>query len=109
MTNKSLLIHTILLLMSLMIGSIVCVDLVSSNKIVLPENFDLKGDLTNLYVGDFNGDGKDDFLRQEKGDWAGDQSNTANVFLSAGDGTFIKVNLPESIGLNGDFTNLYIG
>jgi Ca2+-binding RTX toxin-like protein len=40
------------------------------------------GDLTNLMVGDFNADGKDDFLRQEKGAFANDNILMAQVFLN---------------------------
>ena len=79
------------------------------NKIVLDESYDLKGDLTNLYIGDFNGDGKDDVLRQEKGAWDDDNANTAYLLISNGDGTFQKTVLDESYDLKGDLTNLYIG
>jgi hypothetical protein len=78
------------------------------NSIALPENFDLKGDLTNLYIGDFNGDGKSDILRQEKSTWDNDNSNTANLLISTGTG-FNKIVLAETFSLKGDFTNLYIG
>jgi Ca2+-binding RTX toxin-like protein len=78
--------------------------------IALPANFWLNGNFTNLMVGDFNGDGKDDFLRQEKGDWAKDDYRMAQVFLSNGDGTFAqKADLPANFWLNGDFTNLMVG
>ncbi|MBE9103062.1 DUF4347 domain-containing protein [Vacuolonema iberomarrocanum] len=70
---------------------------------------ELKGDLTNLYIGDFNDDGKDDFIRQEKGAWDNNSSNTGNVFLSNGNGSFAKHNLPENFAIKGDNTNLYIG
>ncbi|MDD1420864.1 hypothetical protein MEO40_17345, partial [Dolichospermum sp. ST_sed1] len=40
------------------------------------------GNNTNLMVGDFNGKGTDDFLRQEKGSWANDNSLMAQVFLN---------------------------
>ncbi|MBE9119010.1 CHAP domain-containing protein, partial [Lusitaniella coriacea LEGE 07157] len=74
----------------------------------LPENFDLKGDLTHLHMSDFNGDGKTDFLRQEKGDWDNDAFNTANAFLSLGNGSFQKVVLPEGFHLSSDNgTKLY--
>jgi hypothetical protein len=39
---------------------------------------------SELYTGDFNADGRTDFLRQEKGVWDDDANNTANVFLSIG-------------------------
>jgi hypothetical protein len=79
----------------------------SFSKHTLSESFALRGDLTNLYIGDFNGDGKDDFIRQEKGSWDNDNNNTANVFLSNGNGSFNKHNLPNE--LKGDLTNLYVG
>jgi FG-GAP-like repeat len=78
-------------------------------KFVLSENFYLQGDLTNVHTGDFNGDGKTDFLRQEKGSWDDDANNTANVFFSNGNGTFFVSTLPESFSLKGDLTNLYPG
>jgi len=75
----------------------------------LDENFALKGDLTNLYIGDFNGDGKSDILRQEKGHWAEDKSRTAEILLSQGNGNFNRITLYEGLNLRGDLTNLYIG
>ncbi len=52
------------------------------------------GEGVNLALGDFNGDGRMDFLRQEYGGWANDSTNTFNVFLSNGqqDGTFTVTN-----------------
>ncbi|MEA5528524.1 hypothetical protein VB638_02785, partial [Dolichospermum sp. UHCC 0684] len=38
-----------------------------TQKADLSDSWIFNGNLTNLIVGDFNGDGKDDFLRQEKG------------------------------------------
>lgn len=42
----------------------------------------------NVYTGDYNGDGKIDFLRQEKSDWDNDTVNSFNVYLSTGNGNF---------------------
>ncbi len=81
----------------------------SFTKRALPENFRLKGDLTNLYLGDFNGDGQSDILRQEKGSWDNDEFRTAHVLLSSGNGSFTKHTLPERFRLKGDLTNLYLG
>ena len=75
----------------------------------LPEQFNLKGDFTNVYLGDFNGDGKTDFLRQEKGYWDDDDSGTAQLYISNGDATFSEIALPENWELDGDFNNLYVG
>ncbi|MEM9219290.1 MAG: FG-GAP-like repeat-containing protein [Cyanobacteria bacterium P01_F01_bin.150] len=75
----------------------------------LPEGFAIKGDATNLYVGDFNGDGFDDFLRQEKGGSDNDNVNTAHVVLSNGDGSFNRRRLPENLSIKGDETNLHVG
>jgi hypothetical protein len=69
----------------------------------------MKGDLTNLIVGDYNGDGKDDFIRQEKGDYAVDNIQTAQIYLSNGDGTFSSQDLNDSYRMKGDFTNLILG
>ncbi|MBO1055940.1 MAG: alpha/beta fold hydrolase [Dolichospermum sp. JUN01] len=74
----------------------------------LPDNYDLKGDLTSLFIADFNGDGRSDFFRQEKGGWDDDSNNTANIFFSNGNGTFWKQTLPEWYDLKGDLTNLII-
>ncbi|MBD2279535.1 bluetail domain-containing putative surface protein [Aphanizomenon flos-aquae] len=68
------------------------------------------GNLTNLMVGDFNGDGKDDFLRQEKGSWANDNGLMAQVFLSNGNGTFSQQADLSNPGIfNGNNTNLMVG
>ncbi len=73
------------------------------------EAWSLKGDLTNLIPGDFNGDGRMDFIRQEKGGWDDDDIGTAQVFLSNGNGTFTIVNPNEAWSLKGDLTNLIPG
>ena len=80
-----------------------------NNRITLPESFAIKGDLTNLYVADFNGDGRDDFLRQEKGSFDDDNVNTAHIFFSTGRGTFSRTLLPENLSIEGDLNNLHIG
>ncbi|WP_339461759.1 FG-GAP-like repeat-containing protein, partial [Nodularia spumigena] len=68
------------------------------------------GNLSNLMVGDFNGDGKDDFLRQEKGGWAGDNNLMAQVFLSNGDGSFTqRADLSNPEIFNGNLSNLMVG
>jgi hypothetical protein len=69
------------------------------------------GNLTNLYAGDFNGDGKTDFIRQEKGAWANDDINMAHVFFSKGDGTFTEARdlLPSPWNVNGNKKKLVMG
>ncbi|MGK7898689.1 MAG: FG-GAP-like repeat-containing protein, partial [Xenococcus sp. (in: cyanobacteria)] len=79
------------------------------SRIGLPESFKIKGDLTNLHIGDFNGDGKDDFLRQEKGSFDNDNVRTADIFFSDGSGSFSRIGLPENFDIKGDLTNLHVG
>jgi hypothetical protein len=82
----------------------------SFNRVELPDAiYHLKGDFTNLIVGDYNGDGKTDFIRQEKGTWDDDDKNTANIYLSNGDGTFRSQLLTNYANMKGDFTNLIVG
>ncbi|MCA3039104.1 MAG: VCBS repeat-containing protein, partial [Rhodocyclaceae bacterium] len=69
----------------------------------------LKGDFTNLLVGDFNGDGRDDFIRQEKNGWDSDNIDTLQIYLGQADGTFIVQNLPDTLQLKGSQFNLQIG
>jgi hypothetical protein len=80
-------------------------------KSALTDSNSMKGDMTNLIVGDYNGDGKDDFIRQEKGSWDNDNVRTAEIYLASsnGDGTFIKIALTDSNSMKGDLTNLIIG
>jgi hypothetical protein len=68
----------------------------------------LKGDLTTLTVGDFNGDGRDDFIRQERGAWDDDGNNTAHVWLSRGTTSFDVHLLPDADRLKGDLTVLTV-
>jgi len=51
----------------------------------------------NIITGDYNGDGKTDFIRQEKGDWDNDITNNFSIYLSQGNGHFnvVNPNLPE--------------
>ena len=65
-----------------------------------------KGDLTNLIVGDYNGDGKDDFIRQEKGAWDDDDYGTAQVYLSNGNGSFYSQPLTDYTIMKGDLVNI---
>jgi FG-GAP-like repeat len=76
---------------------------------VLTDDTIQKGDFTNLIVGDYNGDGKDDFIRQEKGAYAVDDILTGQVYLSNGDGTFSSQLLTDDTLQSGDFTNLIVG
>ncbi|MGF1675094.1 MAG: FG-GAP-like repeat-containing protein [Rivularia sp. (in: cyanobacteria)] len=71
----------------------------------------MNGDLTNLFIGDFNGDGKSDFIRQEKGHFASDTGRMFETYLSNGDGSFRKawVSQDASKGFHGDMTNLFMG
>ncbi len=68
----------------------------------------LPGHLTNIVVGDFDGDGKDDFLRQEE---HLDFVNDAVVFFSNGDGTFrYSIDISRHhFGLSGMDAKLVVG
>ncbi|WP_459195201.1 FG-GAP repeat domain-containing protein [Nostoc sp. FACHB-892] len=80
-----------------------------SSQILTDDYTILSGDLTNVIVGDYNGDGKDDFIRQEKGAYAVDEFLTAQVYLFNGDGTFGSQLLTDYTIQSGDFTNLIVG
>jgi len=49
----------------------------------------------NIIPADFNGDGKTDYLRQERGDKAADASGTLQIHYSRGDGSFNVLNLSQ--------------
>ena len=51
----------------------------------------------NIIPGDFNGDGKSDFIRQEKGGWDDETNNSFNIYFSKGDGKF-DIITPNKIG-----------
>lgn len=74
---------------------------------------DLKGDFTNLIPGDFNGDGKTDFIRQEKNTWDDDEARTAEVWLSNGGmSQFTRVSTPlrhDGDDFKGGFVNIIPG
>ncbi len=59
-------------------------------------------------MGDFNGDGKDDLLRQEKNGWDNDNSWSANIIFSNEDQTFSFYTLPESLHIKGSQTTLLV-
>jgi len=82
---------------------------VNFTKTALINQDDMKGDLTNLIAGDFNGDSKDDFIRQEKGSWDDDNFNTANLYTNNGSGSFVKSDLIDQNDMKGDQTNLIVG
>jgi Ca2+-binding RTX toxin-like protein len=42
----------------------------------------------NIIPGDYNGDGKTDFIRQEKGSWDDDLESSFQIYFSRGDGLF---------------------
>ncbi|MEM9272050.1 MAG: FG-GAP-like repeat-containing protein [Cyanobacteria bacterium P01_F01_bin.143] len=55
-----------------------------SNLSILPEDLDISRNRSTLHIGDFNGDGKDDFLRHRRN---GSGPENA-IFFSTGNGTF---------------------
>ncbi|MEL6441836.1 MAG: FG-GAP-like repeat-containing protein, partial [Cyanobacteria bacterium J06621_8] len=84
----------------------------TSNSSLLPEDLKIKGHINNLHVGDFNNDGFDDFLAQQKGSADDNNKNTARIFFADGDDNFSaneSIVLPEDLKIKGDITNLHIG
>jgi hypothetical protein len=75
----------------------------------LNEAFNLRSDYTNVIVGDFNGDGRDDFLRQEKNGWDNDESRNAELFTSNGTGGFSVTSITQATMLRGRDTELTAG
>jgi hypothetical protein len=73
--------------------------------------------VTKIFTGDFNGDGKDDILRQEKGASAADNINMLSVYFSNGNYTFTKAETDANGNakgidpqwFHGDYTNLLVG
>ncbi len=65
----------------------------------------MNGDNVDIIPLDYNGDGKTDFLRREKGAWQNDAYNTLDVYISKGDGTFDRIRP----GTQGDFYDFYQG
>ncbi|MBK8256962.1 MAG: VCBS repeat-containing protein [Polyangiaceae bacterium] len=61
-----------------------------------------------IVPGDYNGDGKTDFIRREVGQWAWNAANNFEVYLSSGNGRFtiITPDVPYD-RLNGNYTVLH--
>ncbi len=75
----------------------------------VPDMAAMRGDLTNLIAGDFNGDGKTDIIRQEKGAWV-NGSRDAELYIS--NGTFAWASqtvLTNAFAVNGNDTLLVAG
>ncbi len=69
----------------------------------------MRGDLTTLIVGDFNGDGRDDLIRQEKGKWV-DGIRDVELYISDGDlGWDSQTVLNNTQSLNGNKALLVAG
>jgi pimeloyl-ACP methyl ester carboxylesterase len=79
------------------------------NPITINSPFSLDGNYVNLITGDFNGDRKTDFIRQEKDLWV-DRINDAQIYISNGDGTFkAPVQINDMDAMNGNYVNLIVG
>ena len=66
------------------------------------------GNLTKLTAGDFDADGKTDFIRQETGHWV-DGHNDVQMFLSNGNGAFTQAAMTSAGAFNGNYTVLIPG
>jgi Ca2+-binding RTX toxin-like protein/exonuclease III len=75
----------------------------------------IRGDLTNIIIGDFNGDKKADFLRQEKGWWDDDNTSTIIAFLNTSTTSAATTNISFNSfdqkleELKGDISKLVVG
>jgi hypothetical protein len=69
----------------------------------------MNGDLTTLLPGDFNGDGRTDFLRQERGGFAFDTVRMLETVVSNSDGSFRIWHRMDDLTMNGDLTTLSTG
>jgi hypothetical protein len=67
----------------------------------------MNGDLTKLFVGDFDGNGRADFLRQERGAFASDNGRMLETYTSNTDGSFVKRWQSDDGAMHGDLTNLF--
>jgi len=79
------------------------------NKILINSNYYIPEETTDVYIGDFNADGKTDIFRREKGAWENDGTPNAQILFSKGDGNFLAINLPESYDLKGSSATLSFG
>src|SRR6266705_2420587 len=62
-------------------------------------------DQASMITGDYNGDGKTDFILQAGGSWGG----TAKVYLSNGDGTFTMIDMGSPGAWNRDQASMITG
>lgn len=69
--------------------------------------FGLNSDYVNIVVGDFDGDGNDDFIKQEKFDWA-DGNADSTIYLSNGDGSFSWYQDITYFALYGEYNDLIV-
>jgi FG-GAP-like repeat len=75
----------------------------------VPDMAMMNGDFTNLIAGDFNGDGKTDLIRQEKGAWV-NGSRDAELYISNGTfGWASQTVLTNAFAVNGNDTLLVAG
>lgn len=68
----------------------------------------MQGSGVNLIAGDFNGDGKTDLIRQEKGAWVDGVGDAQILTFKNGNFQFVA-DMPNPGALNGNFVNLIAG
>ncbi|MBE9199791.1 VCBS repeat-containing protein [Nodularia sp. LEGE 06071] len=84
-------------------------DGIFANPIAMTDTLAFNGQQANIIVGDFNGDGKDDLIRQEFGSSVDGYRDT-EVYLSQGDGLFANpIAMTDTLAFNGQQANIIVG
>ncbi|WP_227789267.1 PA14 domain-containing protein [Nodularia sp. LEGE 04288] len=80
-----------------------------ANPLPMTDMAAFNGQQARIIVGDFNGDAKDDLIRQEFGSLVDGYRDT-EIYLSNGDGTFgLPLPMTDMASFNGQYTNIIVG